>query len=201
MIDEPPVRTPSPTFCSISTCSISTPAPATQHNSPRNTSSQPPNAPADTMPHLTSPDHCSRSSVLRSCVLTQKHDPLFSTACALFSIHNFAHPFYFVTAAHSLPKTPGGGVDRSNQTPLVPVTPIESYSFARIAPKPNGILLFHHDPRGRGVPISTFLSRKPAGNTATSRFATSRTPCGTARSFPQMPNPSLQGRTAGLRRA
>jgi hypothetical protein len=34
---------------------------------------------------------------------------LFSIAYTLFLIHNVVHPLYFLTAAHSLPKTPGGG--------------------------------------------------------------------------------------------
>jgi hypothetical protein len=37
-----------------------------------------------------------------------KRRSLFSVAYTLFSIHNLAHLFSFVHAAHSLPKTPGG---------------------------------------------------------------------------------------------
>src|SRR5271165_5398395 len=48
---------------------------------------------------------------------SQNRDPLFSIACALFSIHNFVYPHYFLSPAHSLPKTPGGGIGISNQTP------------------------------------------------------------------------------------
>jgi hypothetical protein len=108
------------------------------------------------------------------CALTQKRDPLFSTACALFLIRNFVYPSCFVSVAHSLPKTPGGSIGISNQflgfsrsillTPTesvsfrrITVTSIESYSFARIIPKPNGILLFQHDPRGGGT--STALNK------------------------------------------
>src|SRR5271154_3183725 len=109
---------------------------------------------------------------LRSCARPQNRDPLFSTACALFLIHNYPDPLCFVIAAHSLPKTPGGSIGISGQIPSevhrVPLTPtesvsskrltlnpIESYSFARIAPKPNGILLFQNDPGGGGTLLDT----------------------------------------------
>jgi len=36
-----------------------------------------------------------------------KRDPFFSITSTLFSIHNILHPLYFLTATHSLPKTPG----------------------------------------------------------------------------------------------
>jgi len=89
-------------------------------------------------------------------------DPLFSIDCALSVIRSFVYPHYFVAIAHSLPKTPGGWCDRGLFNQIL-VTPIESYSFTRIAPKPNGILLFHQDPGGGGallLPFSTFdLSR------------------------------------------
>src|SRR5277367_4005417 len=52
------------------------------------------------------------------CVSTQKRDALFSTACGLFLIRNFVYPSCFVSAAHSLPKTPGGTHGRSCQKPL-----------------------------------------------------------------------------------
>src|SRR5271165_6496818 len=111
--------------------------------------------------------HCFVTSLPNSSISIQKHAPLFSTACALFLIRNSVYSSCFVEPAHSLPKTPGGRVGLSNQIPgeipnihLTPtksvsftritLNPIESYSFARFAPKPNGILLFHHEPRGWG---------------------------------------------------
>src|SRR5271168_1676659 len=109
-------------------------------------------------PSPSNPDRPVTTS-LRPCARPQKRDPLFSIACALFLIRNSVHPLYFVRPAHSLPKTPGGGVGVASQIPnhipTITVTPIESYSFARIAPKPNGILLFHHDPGGWGTLDST----------------------------------------------
>src|SRR5271155_12885 len=78
---------------------------------------------------------------LYSCAPTQKRHPFFSTPYALFSIRNSAYPSYFVSTTNSLPKTPGGGSKSDLLNPLL-VTPTESYSFARTAPKPNGILLF-----------------------------------------------------------
>src|SRR5271154_162105 len=109
---------------------------------------------------------------LRSCARPQNRDPLFSTACALFLIHNYPDPLCFVIAAHSLPKTPGGSIGISGQIPSevhrVPLTPtesvsskrltlnpIESYSFTRITPKPNGILLFQNDAGGWGTIATT----------------------------------------------
>ena len=114
---------------------------------------KPTSAPASPLhPAAPSPSktHYFVTASLRPCAWPQKCDPLFSRACALFSIHNSTHPSCFVKAAHSLPKTPGGGVGLSGQIPNTPLTPIESYSFARITPKPNGILLFQHDPRAWG---------------------------------------------------
>jgi hypothetical protein len=195
VIVELPTRTDSAVFPPILAST-----PSSEHPSPHASSPQLPDLPC----HIRSASHSSQhgflTSLSRTSVLTQKLDPVFSIACALFSIHNFAHPFYFVIAAHSLPKTPGGRVRSSNRIPPVLVTSIESYSFTRITPKPNGILLFQHDPGGGGL-ISTSLSQNPAGTTATSRRATFRTPCGTARSFPRTPGPSPRGRTADLRLA
>ena len=127
-----------------------------------------PTSPLHAAPPAPPKTHQFVTASLRSCAPTQKHDPLFSTACALFLIRNSAYPPCFVNTAHSLSKTPGGSIGISNQflgfsrsillTPTesvsfrrITVTSIESYSFARITPKPNGILLFHHDPRGWGV--------------------------------------------------
>src|SRR5271165_3339629 len=88
------------------------------------------------------------TSLLRSSVLPKDRDPLFSMPYTLFLIHNFPHPLYFLNAAHSLPKTPGGGVStflRNSpglvtplesalpQTPTLPyATPIESTPFSGV---------------------------------------------------------------------
>jgi len=87
------------------------------------------------------------SSIIRHS--SAKRDPFFSISCTLFSIRSFVHPHYFIAIAHSLPKTPRGGCNPGRFNQFL-VTPIESYSFARITPNPNGILLFHRDPGGGG---------------------------------------------------
>src|SRR5271165_3518038 len=107
----------------------------------------------------TPPPHFRRSfphyfvtSSPRSSALPQNRSPLFSIPYTLFSIHNSAHPLYFLKPAHSLPKTPGGSIGISNQffglssvslaTPLEsalpqtqtspPATPIESTRFLTV---------------------------------------------------------------------
>src|ERR1700690_599288 len=45
-----------------------------------------------------------------SCILPRRCDPFFSIPYTLFLIPNFPQLYCFVRAAHSLAKTPGGGV-------------------------------------------------------------------------------------------
>src|SRR5271165_4053787 len=66
------------------------------------------------------------TSLLRSSVLPKDRDPLFSMPYTLFSIYNFSHPLYFLSPAHSLPKTPGGGVSTFLRNSPGLVTPLES---------------------------------------------------------------------------
>src|SRR5271165_7694133 len=88
------------------------------------------------------------TSLPRSFASLENCDPLFSMPYTLFSIYNFSHPLYFLSPAHSLPKTPGGGVStllRNSpglvtplesalpQTPTLPyATPIESTPFSGV---------------------------------------------------------------------
>ena len=51
----------------------------------------------------------SASAITATLIAPQNLNRLFSITYALFLIHNFVYPLYFLTAAHSLPKTPGGG--------------------------------------------------------------------------------------------
>src|SRR5271156_1101934 len=96
---------------------------------------------------------------LRSSPNLQKRAPLFSIACTLFSIHNFAHPLSFVRTTHSLPKHPGVALllpkQIRHQSPGL--TPTESNCFATIPSNPHRITLFHKR-RGVGVPQLSFSS-------------------------------------------
>ena len=95
--------------------------------------------------------------------LAQKRDPFFSTTYTLFSIHNFAHPFSFVTTAHSLAKTPGVPSGLSNQilaqrkslsqNSCSCATPIESKRSTKIVTNPSRMKTFHDTPGG-GVGLS-----------------------------------------------
>ena len=94
---------------------------------------------------------------LRSSPNLQKRAPLFSIACTLFSIHNFAHPLSFVRTTHSLPKTPGVWCPTNSPFSISGATPTESHCFATIPHNPHRITLFHKH-RGVGVPQSSFSS-------------------------------------------
>jgi len=82
------------------------------------------------------------TSSRRPAGFLQKPGPFFSITYTLFSIHNFVHPLYFVSTAHSLPKTPGGGGPLYPKFLTVRITLIESHCFANARSNPFRILLF-----------------------------------------------------------
>lgn len=136
----------------------------------RRSSALPPNGHVS-LSLLSLPPYFNTSS-RRSCSLTRKRHPLFSIACTLFSTRNSAHPFYFLSPAHSLPKTPGGGgsTGLSKQSICFPahLTTIESICFPPIRSNPFRILLFRNTEGGappcfklRGLSAGTH-HREPA---------------------------------------
>src|SRR5271170_8042905 len=94
---------------------------------------------------------------LRSSPNLQKRAPLFSIACTLFSIHNFAHPLSFVRTTHSLPKTPGVWCPTNSPFSISGATPLESHCFTTTPSNPHRITLFRKH-REVGVPQSSFSS-------------------------------------------
>ena len=96
------------------------------------------------------PTVCSASLLCR-----KKNDPLFSIACTLFSIRNSPYPDYFLSPAHSLPKTPGGAGTAASQFRSSRVTPMESISFANVPSNPFRMILFRKSGTGS---LPSFLS-------------------------------------------
>jgi len=108
-------------------------------------------------------DHTFQPASFAASLANHKNnDPLFSIACTLFSIHNSSHPYYFLSHAHSLPKTPGGGRQQPSRIGISSITPIKSKRFAKIAPKSNRMQTFYDTPQGVGVRCPVVQLHPPA---------------------------------------
>src|SRR5271165_6577313 len=97
---------------------------------------------------------CFRTRLFCALQSPQNRDPLFSMACALFSISILLYLFYFLHVAHSLPKTPGVGVGMlspTDRSAFRPLTPMKSKRFTRILRNHFRMKTFRDTPGGGGI--------------------------------------------------
>jgi hypothetical protein len=88
--------------------------------------------------------------------------PAFSIAYALFSNQKTQYPKHFLDVAHSLPKTPGGSVLVSNQTPQ-PNNSNRIKTIRKNHPYPFSNQNDWRHPRGGGTPPPIFFHRFRGG--------------------------------------